>query len=143
MDTTPFRPAIRSQADLERTWRALIEPLGFSRRSLWVMLIASDDRPLPRLVEISDLPPGPDAGDAPRFESFLARLRADGYPAERVAFLLARPGRDRARDDDRYWAETLYDVSRSAGVPCETVHLATDDEIWALPMDELGIPRPA
>ena len=52
-----YRPIIHGQADLEDAWRTLMEPLGFSRRSLWLMFIAADDRLMPQVTEIEDIPP--------------------------------------------------------------------------------------
>ncbi len=56
MTDETFRPIIHGQADLEDAWRTLMEPLGFSRRSLWLMFIDADDRAMPQLTEIEDLP---------------------------------------------------------------------------------------
>lgn len=136
MAKTPFRPIIRSQADLEDAWRHLMRPLGFGRRSLWLMLVCDDDRPLPQLTEIADLPPRPTSGHQREFGHFLGHLAAM-IPDGRFAFLLTRPGSGGPDHVDRQWAATLYDVAREAGVPCEVVHVATDDTVAPIPMDEL------
>ena len=36
---TEYRPTVRTQAELERVWRHLMEPLGFGGHSLWLMVI--------------------------------------------------------------------------------------------------------
>ena len=56
MTDETFRPIIHGQADLEDVWRNLMEPLGFSGRSLWLMFIDADDRAMPQLTQIEDLP---------------------------------------------------------------------------------------
>jgi len=143
MEQTPFRPTIRSQADLERAWGHLIAPLGFTRQSLWLMVIEPDDRSLPQLIEIADLSRVPEADDRPAFVSFLQTIADETPLGGRATFLLSRPGHDRVHDDDRSWAEMLYDACRSAELPCETVHLASDEGIRPLPLDEIRMRRPA
>ena len=54
-DTTPIADTpIRTQADLEAFWRRLMEPLGFSDGTLWVLAIGGDDLPTPTLLEVVD-----------------------------------------------------------------------------------------
>ena len=57
---------------------------------------------------------------------------------ERVAFLRTRPGHFGPTDDDLAWAACLYAVARDAGLPCETVFLATDLVLVPMPMDAVG-----
>ena len=84
-----YQPIIHSQADLEDAWRNLMEPLGFSRRTLWLMFVAGDDRLLPQVTEIVDIPPVLDDEDL----LGLQRLMADfGSAGLRPAFLISRPG---------------------------------------------------
>ena len=42
------------KAELEQTWRHLMEPLGFGGHSLWLMVIRADGRVLPRLTQIEE-----------------------------------------------------------------------------------------
>ncbi|CUR58980.1 conserved hypothetical protein [metagenome] len=134
----PHTPAIRSQQDLEQTWRRLMGPLGFSRHQLWVMLIEADHRPLPHLIEIPDARWPPDAREIEALGKFLAGLHRGVVGAEgRVAFLRSRPGRDGVLERDRAWARALYDACRAHHIPCEIVHLATDDRL--LPLDDEDI----
>lgn len=134
----PFRPTVRTQADLEHTWRHLMEPLGFSRRSVWMMLLDDDDRPRPGLTEIEgcERPPEPDllAG----FADLARTLLDDVAPRGRWAFLLTRPGGAGVTDTDRAWAHGLVTACRAAGVPTEVVHLATDVDLVPLPYDALS-----
>ena len=76
MTDETFRPIIHAQADLEDAWRTLMEPLGFSRRSLWLMFIDADDRPMPQLTEIEDLPPVLGDEDLARAASGCSRTSA-------------------------------------------------------------------
>lgn len=132
-----FQPTIRSQQDLEDAWRHLMGPLGFSGPSIWLMLIAADDRPFPHLTQIegADRLPTPVVMD--RFAEMIVELRAEYAPGGRVAFLRSRPGRGGLTADDKAWAESLYDVGRLAGVPTEVVHRACDADLVPVPMDDV------
>jgi hypothetical protein len=133
MNDTPFRPLLRTQADVERMWRRLMQPLGFSGCSLW-MVVIEDDRPVPRIMEITEMPLAPEDGDAEAISGVLARLAEDGT---RFAFLRSRPGHGRPDASDRAWARALYDAGRTAGARLEVVHLAHDDDIYPLAVDDL------
>jgi hypothetical protein len=132
-----YCPVIRTQSDLERTWRHLMEPLGFRGHSLWFMLIGPDDHPLPGLTEIEDSEEVPAPDELATLGEMLSTLLAAIAPGGRVAFLLSRPGRDGVTTRDRDWASALYSALPAAGVPTEVVHLATDLSVQPLPMDDL------
>ena len=94
MTDETFRPIIHGQADLEDAWRTLMEPLGFSRRSLWLMFIDADDRPMPQLTEIEDLPLALGDDDLQGLERLLSHFRDTGPPPG----LPAEPTRSRRPD---------------------------------------------
>ncbi len=141
MTSTPYRPTIRTQADLEHAWHHLMQPLGFRGRSLWLMLIDEDDQPLPQLTELADLPSRPSAWEERQFAHFLTLLAAT-MAGCRFAFLISRPGFGGPDESDREWAELLYDAARDAATPCEVVHVATDDTVAPIPLDELDVGEP-
>jgi hypothetical protein len=135
----PYRPVITCQADLERMWRRLMTPLGFSGNSLW-MVVLEDNRPLPQITEITAMPETPDEHDI----EALARVLAEVVePGERLAFLRARPGGGTPTADDREWARALYAAGRRSGVLLDVVHLAHDHSVMPLPMDDLLQAEPA
>jgi hypothetical protein len=138
----PYRPVIRTQAQLEGAWRHLMEPLGFAARSLWLMVIDDDDRPIPHLTELTDLHELPDPGSA-RDMAELVRVVSEALPHSRLAFLLSRPDTGPPESPDRAWAAVLYDAARGAGAACEVVHLATDEAVLPIPLDALARRRPA
>jgi hypothetical protein len=133
----PYRPLIRSQAELARAWRRLMEPLGFTGRSLWLMVIDDDDRPIPHLTELTDLSELPDARSSGDLAD-LVRIFNDALPSTRLAFLLSRPDTGPPASPDQAWAAVLYDAARGAGAACEVVHLATDDGVTPIPWDGLA-----
>jgi hypothetical protein len=129
---------INNQADLEQVWRGLMEPLGFSRTSLWIVFLHPDGRPHKTLIEV----PAPDqmvAPDptAPELLDLLEEWTTHRVPGGRVAFLRTRPGRGGLDQSDRLWAAALYDAAQVAGVPCEVVHAANDDRMVPVPLDEI------
>ncbi|QCW49241.1 hypothetical protein FE634_00290 [Nocardioides dongxiaopingii] len=140
MDPTPpppHRPVIRSQADLERAWRHLVEPLGFSAHSTWMMLIDAEDHPLPQLTQVEDCDRVPEPEVLTGFAELAAHLLDDVAPGGRWAFLRSRPGAG-VTDVDRAWARGLVEACRELGVPTEVVHLATDVDLLPLPLDSLA-----
>lgn len=142
MNPTPDRsdlPAIHSQSDLLATWRRLMTPLGFSRSSIWMMLILADGHPLPQLTEISDSDALPGQEAIAGLVSVLASV-AEDQPGARWAFLRSRPGRHGVDDRDRAWARLLLDACHAADVATGVVHLATDERLVPLPLDDLALP---
>ena len=136
-DNQPFRPLIRTQADLEHAWRHLMEPLGFGDHSIWMMLVGANDRPIPQLNEIAGAVTPPDPEEVDGLAELLRRLSRDVSPRARFAFLRSRPGSGGPNPDDLGWAQALYDAARLAHVPIEVVHLANDHELVPIPMDDL------
>ena len=137
MDETPFAPVIRSQSDLEEVWRKLMGPLGFGGHSVWLMFVQPDGTPLPHLTQIEECVRPPTPPERANFVALLKTLRAEMTAGERVVFLRSRPGRAAVLPDDLAWARSLYDACRAAGVETDVVHLATDEALVPLPMDEV------
>lgn len=133
----PQEILIRNQADLERTWRRLMEPLGFGSQCLWLMLIGPDDRPVPRLVQVDDCDEPPTQDAVAGLARFLREIRDELQADARCAFLRTRPGAAGLTADDRAWARALYAAGRLADVPVEVVHRACDVDLVPLPMDEV------
>ncbi len=136
-------PVVRSQADLERLWRTLMQPLGFRTTSTWLLIVDRDDRPFRQLTEIAGSHDLPDDEQLEGFGEMLTMLTTEVVPGGRVAFLRTRPGRGGVVDHDREWAAVLYAAARRAGVPCEVVHVATDTDLWPVPLDDLAVRRSA
>jgi hypothetical protein len=133
MDQTSYRPLLRTQADLQEMWRRMMSPLGFTSYSLWLVVI-DGERPQPHVMEFADTPCVPSAEDAERLAGALEKFAG---PDISFAFLRSRPGSGRPDESDLAWAQTLYDVGRRAGVRLAVTHLAHDDDIHPMPMDDL------
>ena len=127
-------PTLRSQADVELMWRVLMTPLGWRERSLWFVLVAPDDSPVPHVYEIAELPDEIDPGGHAAAAGLWRDLLAEVLPGGRVALLLSRPGTGAPTAIDREIAAGTYAACRAEGVRLEVIHLATDDDI--LPLSE-------
>jgi hypothetical protein len=140
--TDPYRPTVRTQADLEKVWRHLMEPLGFGGWSVWMMRIDSDGRTVPQILEITEAEDAPTTAEETRSFAELLRDLDAAEAGCSFAFLRSRPGRG-IDGEDRDWARFLYDAGRAAGVRLEVVHLAHDLDLVPLPLDEVGVRRTA
>jgi hypothetical protein len=139
MTEEPFRPLIRTQSDLERLWRRLMSPLGFSSYALW-MIVIEDDRPVPQIMEIAD-----ECEDLAGEEDAVALARMLEHvagPGLRFAFLRSRPGGGRPDARDLAWARTLHDAGRRSGAAVDVVHLAHDHDVLPIALDDL-LAKPA
>ena len=131
-----YRPIIRTQADLDAAWRHLIGAFAFDGRSVWMMTIEADQRPIPHVTEFSELDELPGATFLRQLTGLLRRV-FDEVPPDRLAFLVSRPGVDGVRPADRAWALALHQLARDLSLGCDVVHLATDLDVVPLPLDEL------
>jgi hypothetical protein len=129
----PDRPVVATQADLEQMWRRLMEPLGFSGFSLWLVIIRGD-RAVPKVMEFTELPDSPEKEDTGALAKLLALLAT---PDTRFAFLRSRPGGGRPSAGDRAWALALYAAGRDGGARIDVVHLAHDHDVLPLTVDDL------
>ena len=81
---------IHSPADLQQRWRALMGPLGFGERLIWVAVIGPDNRFTKALTQVEiDCPPDEEIAN----NLIWAMAEAIGEQSDmRLAALLTRPG---------------------------------------------------
>jgi len=127
---------IRSQADLHRLWRALMQQLGFGSRQLWLALLDADDRCTPVVQNIVEIPDVPDAAMLEGLAVLCRGLLDQAVPGGSVAFLVARPGPAGIDAADRAWATGILAAMSRAEVSCRPVHLANDHEIHVFTVDD-------
>lgn len=128
---TEQMPAVASLADLTYLWRALMGPLGFCRRSLWLMLLDADGQS-GGLTWIEDVPAAAGPESARSVVDAVAAELGDGS----LGVLFSRPGRAPMTDDDRSWARSLTPAARDRTVSLWPVHLATDAELVVFSPDD-------
>lgn len=129
-------PPLRTQADLHHQWRAMMGPLGFGRRRLWVLFLAPDDRPTEVLMQIDDVPEAPREGETDSLLRLCREVRRE-HDLGRVAVLLSRPGGRGLRPGDRRWGRELLASARRFDVPLAPIHLADDEAVVPLTGDDL------
>jgi hypothetical protein len=126
-------PPITDQATLQRTWRALMGPLGFADRQLWVLFI-DDAGGVRAVTPIHEVPRRLVDEEAERLCRMLGHLE-DGLS---FAFLYARPGPRGRTGDDMSWARGLDRAGRRLGTRAWPVHLANDRELTVVAPDDLA-----
>jgi hypothetical protein len=135
--TIPRSP-LTDHADLFALWESIVGEPGFARRSLWLVFVDADNRPLDLVVPIDDIPEDVDIAGVRRL---LDHLRGE-LSAGTIVTMLSRPGSGRVRESDREWARAVEDLLADQR-PYWPVHLATDDGLRVLAPDDLLIPRSA
>jgi hypothetical protein len=123
---------IHSADDMLQRWRALMGPLGFGGRLLWLGFVGPD-RCMHKVL--SQVP----VGAAPHrdlVENLMVGLEVllqeDFEAGTTVAMLLSRPGRDRLSAADRRWAAALTAAAQRIGIPLEPLFRANDAAILPL-----------
>lgn len=129
-------PPLRTQAELHHHWRALMGPLGFTFRRLWLLFLEPDDRVVPHITEIDDVPEEPRAEEVDSLMAMCAHVQ-QADRVGRVAILLSRPGRGALCASDLRWGRALVDSARRAGVRLAPLHLANDEVLVPLTGDDL------
>jgi hypothetical protein len=119
---------VHSAADLRHRWRALMGPLGFGQRLLWIAFLGDDRRLMKTMTQMPI-----DALPEPRLiRDLVSRLRVvvDGMLWEiEIALLLTGPGRGGVSPADRQWAKSLTDAAAEFEVPLLPIFRANDEAI--------------
>jgi hypothetical protein len=123
--------------DLERLWRALMEPLGFSTRRFWIMMIDADNQPVPQLTEIDEIPYDLDADLCAPLIEVCVHLLSGIVPGGSIALLFSRPGRNPMTEADRQLARALAEAARRKGVRLRSTHFANDVVLSVFAADDL------
>jgi hypothetical protein len=119
---------IHSTADMGQRWRAVMGPLGFGERLLWIGFVGPDRRMIKALSQMP-LPPRPRRPIVVSIMTALLDVLVGLKEDTTVALLLTRPGRGLISDADRRWAALLADVAAALGVPIEPVFRANDEAL--------------
>lgn len=131
-------PVVRTQADLHRTWTALMGRLGFEDRRLWLLFLQHDGRLLGPLLSLDDLPDGPYDLEVDEVVTVCREILDGPGGGGSVAMLISRPGRDDWHVGDRAWARYLTAAAHRIGGQVWPVHRANDRELVVVSSDEVG-----
>lgn len=119
---------IASTADMRQRWRALMGPLGFGQRLLWIGFVGPD-RCMTKAYSQVPLGSGanPDLAGLVMYE--LVGI-LEGFPqGTTVALLLTWPGVGPLSYLDRQWASLLTDAADEHGVPLQPIFRANDESL--------------
>lgn len=137
MEHPRYDPVLVTQADVEAFWVRICHPLGWARRDLWFVFVLPDGRTLPQIHDIQELPDLVEP-DLTRNLVWIWREALREVPeGTSIAAMMCRPGSSRLTEADRCWAESILRATSELGVPLRPLHLASDEAIRPIPMDEL------
>jgi hypothetical protein len=128
-----------SASDLRERWRALMGPLGFGERLLWVGFLGPDRR-LAKMLSQVPIGPRPRALILKSVMSALRTLLDDMASGTTVALLLTGPGHGPVSPADRLWAKLLTEKAEECAVPLEPIFRANDESLERI---EVQAPRVA
>ncbi len=142
-DASPIPPIetaddpVHSVADLGQRWRALMGPLGFGERLLWVGFIGPDRRFTKML---SQIPVGvrPQSRALKTIMSALRSLLDEMPSGSTVALLLTGPGKGAVTSVDRVWSQQLTHAAARCEVPLEPVFRANDEVLLQIATQAAG-----
>jgi hypothetical protein len=142
-DTPPLlppdqMPVVRTQADLHRTWRALMGDLEFGERRLWLLFLRPDGRLLGPLLTLDDLPDGPYDLEVDEVVTVCRDILDGPGGGGSVAMLLTRPGREPWHVGDRAWARYLSAAAHRIGGKVWPVFRANDRGLAQVRSEGLG-----
>jgi hypothetical protein len=124
---------IRSADDLTARWAAVLEPLSFTARSLWLSWLDSGGLMLPLVMPIDDLPELPDAEllqGVRRVHVGVSQSHlGDGG---HFALALSRPGPSTITTTDAAWAEGLRAALDGTPIPGWSLHVAAAGAVLAV-----------
>ncbi len=119
---------VYSAADMRQRWRALMGPLGFGEKLLWIGFVGPD-RCMYKTLSQVPLGSRPKRGLVESVVSQLSRVLNGLETGTTVAMLLTRPGPGPISHLDRQWSSLLTEVATEFGVPLEPVFRANDDSL--------------
>ncbi len=131
-------PPIKTQDDLCQLWRSLMGPLGFGQRYLWAVVLDSEGRVLPAIIQIDGCPLVPDRLMLRNLTRSIVRVIGDDRGRHSVAFLWSRPGGAATKHTDIAWAHAILEAVKKAMIPTWPIHLANDFDLRVFAPDELA-----
>jgi hypothetical protein len=126
---------IRTASELYALWQKLMGRGGFGQRTLWLIFLDGENRPVKVIIPVEGIPVEPDEVVLDNLALALDEARQE-FGACTVPALLSRPGHHAMTDADRRWAiEIRRRLARHLGP--WPVHLATCNRIQVFAPDDL------
>jgi hypothetical protein len=134
MTRKPDLPLLDSPEAIVDALELFIGPEDRCRRSLWIVWLDADGRPLPVVVPMDDRPLTPDPG---LLEGLIHVIASQAEPGGEVLLTLTRPGGQGVEEGDRAWFHALHQAAETASVRLGPIHLGTEHGIRALHPDDV------
>jgi hypothetical protein len=116
---------IHSPADMRERWRALMGPLGFGERLLWVGFVGPD-RCMHKTLTQMPIGRWPERVVVENLLSGLGRMLSETATGSSLALLVTRPGFDHVSAEDRRWSDVLAQTARALSIELEPLFRAND-----------------
>lgn len=134
----PLPRPVRTPAELEATWRRLIEPLGFASRQIFAILLDRDGELVPSIINITDCPASPDGQMLVNLARSLRSALDDSDPDGSCAVLWARPTGAGTRASDITWIRAITAAMAMQSLDGWPVHHADDSVLRVMSPDDLA-----
>lgn len=122
---------IHSPADMRARWRALMGPLVFGERLLWVGFVGPD-RCMHKMLTQMPIGRWPNRTVVENLLGGLATVLEQSARGSSLALLVTRPGYDHISAEDRRWSEVLGETAREIGLRLEPMFRANDADLLPL-----------
>jgi len=136
--TSTDLPDVHTPADLEAIWRRLIEPLGFSSRQIFAIMLDREGRVHPSIVNVTDCPAAPDGQMLVHLARSLRTVLDEADPDGSIAILWARPTHAGTRASDIQWVRAITAVTRVHSLGDWPIHTADDSVLRVMAPDDLA-----
>lgn len=137
-DTIRPGDRLRDDESLLAWARFLHQQVDVRKVSLWITFLDADDRTLPVVVPIDDVPTSPDDEIVTNLVDVLRDVLDDQAPGGSAVLMLERPGTDAVTAGDGWWFSALHACAARSGVRLRGVFLATGRRVRPLTPDDVG-----
>lgn len=127
---------VETDEDAHEHLLALIGPERDSPRALWVLFLDDEDRELPLVIPIGDLPTIVDRPMVTNLAGILRSLLEENAPGGCVAFALVRRGGGDRDTFEVSWAQALREAMAGVDVPVRAIVAIGRDRSRVLPVQQ-------
>jgi hypothetical protein len=128
----PHAAPLRTDADIIALIGHMIQPGAREWRSLVLFFLDHDDRTIPVVVPIDDVPEDPEPAVVENACWILSQVLGEHAPQGSVVIMLTRPGPAEPDGTDLIWRDRFQDAAVRRGVRVRLVCLATPGSVRAL-----------
>jgi hypothetical protein len=128
----PLAAPLRTDAEILALIGQMIQPEARERRSLVLFFLDHDDKTIPVVVPVDDVPEDPEPAVVENLCWILSQVMGEHAPRGSVVIMLTRPGLAEPDGTDLIWHDRLLGAAVGQGVRIRLMCLATPDGVRAL-----------